>query len=412
MMFLAFVGAAILVVGFVVATLMKVEAPKEQPKKQKKEKMTKSQKIAAKAMAQNKNSAAADAKEEEALAKAERKREKERVKKAAKRAAKKAQAEADAPVEESTTKKKKKKKKKKQSDSNKEAPAPAPEAEAPAAQEPVDDGWIEIVTTKKAKEVVVEEVGSDEVVFSDELFIAQEHIPAVIGPKGAHLQAITTTTSCRVDLPKKGTVRTHALITGPSNAAVAQAMRALKQLITKGYSDITHAGHVDEGIEVPSKLLGQIIGPAGATIKQLMQLTNTEVNTPDRDSDSNFVTVVGDPQGVKTCIAAIKQIMEQGFSSLTHETWILKTLDVPRAQLGTVIGPAGATIRGLQSSTNTRIKVPQGSRDDPIAVSIVGDAADVTIAMTQISAMLLPPEPEDIPFEWSKEAVSAMNLAF
>ena len=69
--------------------------------------------------------------------------------------------------------------------------------------------------------------------FSDELFIAQEHIPAVIGPKGAHLQAITTTTSCRVDLPKKGTVRTHALITGPSNAAVAQAMRALKQLITK-----------------------------------------------------------------------------------------------------------------------------------------------------------------------------------
>jgi len=429
-MLLAFVGAAVLVLAFVVSNLMKVEAPKEEPKKQKKEKMTKSQKIAARAKAQSKGvSAASEAKEAEVLARAVRKREKEQKRKAAKRAAKKSDEEAAAkaaaaaaaqkaeaaPEETTTTKKKKKKKKKKSAAAAAaaaEKEATAPEAEAPAAIEPVDDGWIEIVTTKKAKEAVVEEVGTEDVVFSDELFIAQEHIPAVIGTKGKHLQDISEVTKCRVDLPKKGTVRTHALITGPSKAAVAQAKKALSQLISKGYSDITHVGHVDEGIEVPSKLIGQIIGPAGSTIKQLMQSTNTEVNTPDRDSDSNFVTVVGGPEDVKNCINAIKQIMEQGFSSLTHEGWILKTLDVPKDQIGTVIGPAGATIRGLQNSTNTRIKVPQGSRDDPVSVSIVGDAADVTIAITQLSAMLLPPEPEEIPFEWSKEAVAAMDLAF
>ena len=52
---------------------------------------------------------------------------------------------------------------------------------------------------------------------------------------------------------------------------------------------------------------------------------------------------------------------------------------------------------------NVLLQIPQGGREDPVAVSVVGDAADVTIAMTQISAMLLPPEPEEIPFEWSKE---------
>lgn len=426
-MMLMFAGVFVVAV-VILSGVMRTDPPKQEAKKEKKKaKKTKAEKVAAKAAKANKKqTAAALEKDAEDKARAERKREKERARKAAKKAAAAAEKEAAAAAavaaeakaaaaaeakdsEEPSTSGKKKKKKKKKA---KAAPAPVEETvpEVTEAAEPADEGWIEIVTTRKAKEVV-EEVADEDPKFSDDIVIGQEHFAMIIGSGGSTLQKIQEATGANVDLPKRGGVRTQTIITGPTKEAVAMAKTALNQLVVKGYSEITHAGHVDEGIEVPSRSLGVVIGPGGQTIKLLQAKTGTKINTPDRDSDSNFVTVVGDPEGVKNCITAIKQIITQGFSSITHEGWIRKTVEVAKSQIGNLIGPGGATIKALQSSTKTRIDIPSG-REDPIVVSISGDAVDVASAAAQIAAMLVPPEPEEIPHEWTKEAVEAMDLTF
>jgi len=199
-------------------------------------------------------------------------------------------------------------------------------------------------------------------------------------------------------------------ITGPDAKSVAEAKAALQQLITKGYSSITHEGHVDAGISVPSKFIGQIIGPGGSIIK-LLQKTGCKINTPKRDEEGDLVTVVGDDDKVKEVIKAIQQIMDMGFSSMTHEGWVAKTIMVPRDQIGGVIGPAGVNIKKLQDDNKCRINIPN-SKEDPCNMSICGEAADVEICYAKIALTLLPPEPEDIPFEWSREAILAMDLAF
>jgi len=242
--------------------------------------------------------------------------------------------------------------------------------------------------------------------------IPLNQIALCIGKGGATRMLITEATGANIDFPKKGGVHTMTIISGPDIACVDAAMKALKQLVTKGYSEITHSGQIDDGINVPQKSMRAIVGTGGATINKLRQMTGTEINLPDRDSEDTFVSVMGQPADVQDAIKAIKELVEQGFSGLTHPNWTSKKVQVPRDQVGNIIGTGGSTIKRLEQETSSRINVPSTRDGDFITVTVSGDVADVPLCVIQIEALMVPEVPEEIPFEWTLENVQAMNMAF
>ena len=92
---------------------------------------------------------------------------------------------------------------------------------------------------------------------------------------------------------------------------------------------------------------------------------------PDRDSENNFVKVVGSPEGVKAAIAAIKELISIGISSITHEGHSMQSMTIPRNMVMYLIGEKGSKIRKLEEQTGTKINTQiQGS--NIVNVTITG----------------------------------------
>jgi len=66
-------------------------------------------------------------------------------------------------------------------------------------------------------------------------------------------------------------------------------------------------------------------------------------------------------------------------------------------------GQNGKTIRDLQKSTSTRIKVPNGDLGAWVPVTVLGEVTDVNNARNQIAELVRPPAPVPTPPEWSRE---------
>jgi len=355
---------------------------------------------------------AAVAQEEAAAAKAEKKRQKERARKEAKKveAAKaKAEEEAAKAVEDSkaaaaTTGDKKKKKKKKKNASA--AAAKVEEEIVEKKTEEVHDDWEE-VKQKKTKKKVEENSDSEEEAHTIAVYVDRKHFPVIIGSKGSTLQAITGATGTKIELPKDGGIRTDIIIEGSVEGCEA-AKKAIKQLVTKGFSDITDPTKTDSKVAVAESKRSLLVGPGGRNIKMIQAKTNARINLPERGSDEK-VTVVGDADAVKAAVKAINQLIETGISDLTHENYIRSEIEVSRDSLKTLIGPGGATIRGLQDETKCKITVPQSNPGETVFVGILGEPEAIADCRARLEVLLAPPAPTPVPEEWTQQA-SLMHL--
>lgn len=66
---------------------------------------------------------------------------------------------------------------------------------------------------------------------------------------------------------------------------------------------------VTESLDVPKKYFGMIIGPKGATIKDIKSRTKAEIELPEQSSSSTDVKITGTRTAVKDAINEIKKIM-------------------------------------------------------------------------------------------------------
>lgn len=359
-------------------------------------------------------------KQKDALKK-EKKLEKERARKAAKKEQKEkerleAEAAAEAaavakPEEEAPATTGGKKKKKKKNKKNKDAaPAVTSAAEPePEVVEEVEAAWTEIkVSSKKKKQTEVAVIEDPAVV--KELYVSNDKFGVVIGPGGSTLKAIQEATGTKIDMPKAGGMRRDIVISGNAENDVNTAMRAIKELVSKGYSSITHAGTTDDVITVKSaREIGIIVGPGGKYIKMIQEATSTKINTPDRESSDLNVSIVGPSDGVRAAMHAMKQLIKDGYSSITHPNQSVSEVLVPRSMLGTLIGPGGITIKKLQEETKCRVDISD-SKQDIITVKILGEPTDVVSCRHALTQLTTLPDPEPVPNEWTKEA-SAMTMS-
>lgn len=423
-----------------VSSLLKVDVPKIAPKAKKVSKKEK-RAVAAAAAAEK----ADDIEDAAKIAKATKKRDKERAKKAAKKLAataaeqeklaaslKKDADEKAAQVKVETAKpvakelnKKQRQKANKKAKEAAAAAAAAGSVQSPAqtvtqsnntqsdntqSNEVVDgpqDTWEEVKVKKgKRKEVVTT---TSSVVFSADIFVERKHFGDIIGKGGSVLQSIIDATGTEIELPKEGGMRHEILISGPTQEACNTAKKAIHQLVSQGYSDITHAGTVNHGIDVPEKKRGLLIGPGGSTIHALQDKLNVKINMPEKGSGDD-VSVVGDEKEVKECIVAIKQLIAKGYSSITHDNWNESEIEVARDDLRKIIGVGGSVIKELERETGCKINIPSDVPGETCFVTVVGEQDAVAECRLKIAELTVPDKPKPVPAEWS-QAASLASMA-
>ena len=245
----------------------------------------------------------------------------------------------------------------------------------------------------------------------EEMYIPFKFHAQLIGAKGATLQQLQQGTGAKIDMPKKDSGSTKVQITGPSEG-VRAAKGAIDSLISKGYSTITHPGYVHDDLSVPDDKMGHIIGPSGAYIKAIQDKTKTRINLPDKDSGSSRVTIVGKKDDVRSARLAIKELLTDGYSPLTHENFVKREVAFPADKLHVLIGSKGQTIKSIQGNSKARIRIPERSAaqgQQEVLIAVVGTAEQVAQAEKEIKRLLIPvtvveeePEEEYVNGTWSE----------
>lgn len=130
--------------------------------------------------------------------------------------------------------------------------------------------------------------------------------------------------------------------------------------------------------------LGKLIGKKGETIKAYSEQTGARINTPDRGSNSNIVTVTGTADAVAEAIKLIEKLNaeepeKKNAVSITHSV----------NNLGKLIGKQGATIKSLCSKHSVEIDTPKGRKPKGNIVTISGDNQDdVDACLDEIKTIL------------------------
>merc|ERR1711935_488731 len=101
--------------------------------------------------------------------------------------------------------------------------------------------------------------------------ISSKYYGLFIGPGGVTRQALSDATGCDIQVPKIGEF--GPIVVKGSKQACEVCVKALEELVEKGYSTLLDKDATDEGVVVPADKYGVIIGPLGATIKAVQTKT-------------------------------------------------------------------------------------------------------------------------------------------
>jgi len=288
-------------------------------------------------------------------------------------------------------------------------------AKAAAAAAAADlEGWETIEATKPTKSQLAkaavsspvpsgkakktESIPSSERLLTEELIIPVAKHSLIIGTQGKTLATLQTGSGAQIDMPKRDSASSKITITG-TPAQVSAAKNAIQSLADRGFSSITHPGRLSDEISVDPDSIGLILGAKGKFLHEVQEATGTKINLPEKGSTTNKkVTIVGEKDGVKAAKAALRALLQDGFSSITHPGWIKTEVDFPSDKFGVLIGPKGNTIKSIQKETSTRINLP--AKDSKSStVSICGLPADVAKVRARFDKMLEPPAPLPEPDE-------------
>jgi rRNA processing protein Krr1/Pno1 len=140
---------------------------------------------------------------------------------------------------------------------------------------------------------------------------------------------------------------------------------------------------------IPTKQHALIIGPKGATLQQIQSGSGAVVDMPKRESASSKINITGTPAQVATAKNAIESLVERGFSNLTHPGILSDDISVDPKQIGVILGKNGATLKTIQSKTNTRINLPdKGSSAKTAKITIIGNKDDVKLAKQTLKSII------------------------
>lgn len=282
-----------------------------------------------------------------------------------------------------------------------------------------DDSDIEVISSstrgKNSSNDDIEEVSAPVVEEKVRVMVPvpvdKRHV--IIGAGGVTIEAIKTKTGCWISVPKDEDIKkdfarmynqapVYIAVEGPKDGA-AKAKKIILQLIEKGFSTaLTGNTSIESKFQVEPIKRAAIIGPKGSYMDKLQKELNVKIVMPDRLSRDTTVLLFGEREQVNICKRALQQLVEQGFSSVTHPTFIRETMEFPAASRHRLIGRAGQTIKQIQANTRCKLAFPASPTKD--IVHIMGDKDNIPLAIKAINRVI-----EQMQYDEEAAAVAAMR---
>jgi len=137
-----------------------------------------------------------------------------------------------------------------------------------------------------------------------------------------------------------------------------------------------------------------ITGPKGATLNAITEHSGAVINIEksnrkDPQPDVPItVSIKGNPANCAAAEALIKELLAEGFTSVTHPGFISMPykLNKPDRERALLVGPKGANIRKLQDRCNVRIHLP--ANRDSQEINIIGTEPSCKKAAEAIDTLL------------------------
>jgi len=145
--------------------------------------------------------------------------------------------------------------------------------------------------------------------------------------------------------------RTAAIVA----AALAEKEKAVKEAAEKAKVEPPAS---TASIKVPDGKIGIVIGPKGAKIKMLQEKTGAKI-----DTSGEIFTVTGSPQAVSQAEAAIKELIEKGYSQIEFENFAEQYVAVHPSAFPDIIGKQGIVIRTIKDQLGVQVNIPDAPKN-------------------------------------------------
>mmetsp|Transcript_25188 Transcript_25188/g.27924 ORF Transcript_25188/g.27924 Transcript_25188/m.27924 type:complete len:228 (+) Transcript_25188:767-1450(+) len=136
---------------------------------------------------------------------------------------------------------------------------------------------------------------------------------------------------------------------------------------------------------VPADRMAAVIGTKFANILAIQEKTNTQITTPDRESSSTKIYIVGAKADVANAKAAIKNLVLYDYCKYTHPGYVRVDVAYPHDLISLLIGTKGQTIKSIQGNSKCNITIPKIYKG---IVNVVGPKHGCESAKKQIENLL------------------------
>jgi len=206
---------------------------------------------------------------------------------------------------------------------------------------------------------------------------------AVRGPRNGTLQLIQEKTGVEPITECGGTFRLRGV-----KSARREALQAIEDIVNKGYTLFSWDDGVEEVVEVPADKIGALIGPKGSVIKKLEETFRVKLKLPDASaapsrSAKMEALVAGSGDKVEACVQVVREILDNGFSPLTHPGTKRTEIDVDAFQKPFLIGKKGVEIKKVKEKFNVRVDLTDDGR-----TVVMGPKKQVDDALVHIADLL------------------------
>lgn len=283
-----------------------------------------------------------------------------------------------------------------------ESNALAKEQSMASAQKPVAaDGWAVVEDRRKKKSKPVEskpkEVAAEEVsqpvssVVTEQVVVENKKIGAIIGTKGATLNAIQDLTGATLNMPKDrdNSGRSSVSVSGTAEA-VSAATKIVQDLNVKGYSKALEGDNFTESaLSVKSSSLSDLIGKNGSCIRAIQDKTGVKISIPSGNDGKARVRIgiAGSPEGITEAKRIMNDILTCYHSEVTHPGVVHVALDVPERMYNMIIGSKGSEIKHIQNNYKVSVYIPNSDSTHK-AVLVVGQKSAVEGAKKYIEKIV------------------------
>lgn len=209
-------------------------------------------------------------------------------------------------------------------------------------------------------------------------------IGMVIGKGGSTIKSIEAETGAKMDISRED----DSLTISGEKVDVEAAQERVNAIIASRKERSEGGGGGQRGARPPMvggasavidlesrRGVFAVIGRGGAKVRQIEQESGARVGI---DKENNMCTINGTDEQVEMASDMVKAVMASSVQSTVR-------MELTKANVGSVIGRGGSTIRRISDETGARLDI---SRGDDLHLKISGSDEAVAAAQQQVEAVL------------------------